>query len=213
MSGGAGTTGDAVQLSLLQGFGQPKRPRGTSAAAAENPVAQVLIESPLPHLDRSFDYLVPEELAAGAVPGARVKARFGGQEVSGYITARKAEAPEGVRLVALSKVVSPQPVLTPGLLRLATAVAERYAGTVSDVVRAAVPPRVARVDQEFADRAQAVQEVPGALPAAKVDASCYAGYRSGPAFLGHLAAGQSPRAVLTSHRSYGPAAWPVQVAA
>jgi primosomal protein N' (replication factor Y) (superfamily II helicase) len=131
--------GDAVQLSLLHGFGQPARPQGTSPAAVQNPVAQVLVESALPHLDRSFDYLVPEELSAAAVPGARVKVRFAGQDLAGYITARKAEAPEGVRLLALAKVVSPQPVLTPALLRLAAAVAERYAGTVSDVVRAAVP--------------------------------------------------------------------------
>ncbi|MCG2624657.1 primosomal protein N' [Arthrobacter sp. I2-34] len=211
MGGNSGDAGDNVQLSLLQGFGQPARPQGTSPAAAVDPVAQVLIESPLPHLDREFDYLVPEELSAAAVPGARIKARFGGQELAGYITARKAEAPEGVRLVALSKVVSPQPVLTPGLLRLATAVAERYAGNVSDVVRAAVPPRVAKVDQEFAGRGPGPVEAAAAAPA--VDASCFAGYRSGPAFLSHLAAGESPRAVLTSHRSYGPAAWPAQVAA
>ncbi|NKX54049.1 primosomal protein N' [Arthrobacter mobilis] len=217
MAAGSGQSGDPVQLSLLQGFGQPKRPRGTSAAAAHDPVAQVLVESPLPHLDRFFDYLVPEELSVAAVPGARIKARFGSQELPGYITARKAEAAEGVRLVALTKVVSPQPVLTAGLLRLATAVAERYAGTVSDVLRAAVPPRVARVDQEFAGRGPdpagaggASAAVPG-LPA--VDASCFAGYPSGAAFLAHLAAGECPRAVLTSHRSYGPAGWPAQVAA
>lgn len=204
--------GDPVQLSLLQGFGQPARARGTSPAAAADPVAQVLVESPLPHLDRFFDYLVPEELADAAVPGARVKARFAGQELAGYITGRRAEAPEGVRLVPLSKVVSPQPVLTPGLLRLATAVAERYAGTVSDVVRAAVPPRVAKVDQEFAGR-EAAAASPAVLPAPVVDASCFAGYTSGPAYLAHLAAGESPRAVLTSHRSYGPAAWTAQVAA
>ena len=77
---------DPHQLSLLQGFGAPKKVPGTSPAAATNPVAQVLIETSLPHLDRIFDYLVPETLDAEAVPGARVKARFGGQEMSGFIT-------------------------------------------------------------------------------------------------------------------------------
>ncbi|MGM0930698.1 MAG: primosomal protein N' [Actinomycetota bacterium] len=143
---------DPHQLSLLQGFGAPKNAPGTSPAAATDPVAQVLIETSLPHLDRIFDYLVPETLDAEAVPGARVKARFGGQEMSGFITRRTSEAPAGVKLAPLAKVVSAQPVLTNELLRLATAVAERYAGNVSDVLRAAIPARVAKVDKEFAAR-------------------------------------------------------------
>ena len=36
-------------------------------------VARVLIDSPLPQLDRLFDYEVPEALAAQAMPGVRVK--------------------------------------------------------------------------------------------------------------------------------------------
>ena len=143
---------DPHQLSLLQGFNAPKQAPGTSPAAATDPVAQVLIETSLPHLDRIFDYLVPENLDDDAVPGARVKARFGGQEMSGYITRRTSEVPEGVKLAPLAKVVSAQPVLTEELLRLATSVAERYAGNVSDVLRAAIPPRVAKVDKEFAAR-------------------------------------------------------------
>ncbi len=210
---------DPHQLSLLQGFGAPKKVPGTSPAAATNPVAQVLIETSLPHLDRIFDYLVPETLDADAVPGARVKARFGGQEMSGFITRRTSEAPEGVKLAPLAKVVSAQPVLTDELLQLATAVAERYAGNVSDVLRAAIPARVAKVDKEFAaresepnasdtslsDGATSPEPSPGA-------AEAYAGYEGAGDYLAQLAAGAAPRAVLASHKSYGPASWAAQVA-
>lgn len=253
---------DPHQLSLLQGFGAPKKAPGTSPAAATNPVAQVLIETSLPHLDRIFDYLVPETLDAEAVPGARVKARFGGQEMSGFITRRTSEAPEGVKLAPLAKVVSAQPVLSDELLQLATAVAERYAGNVSDVLRAAIPARVAKVDKEFADRepGAALPEASAGAPEAKgapmagssapdvseaeaaephplpadaagpsepspgaADAagstepspgavSAYAGYEGAGDFLAQLAAGAAPRAVLASHKSYGPASWAAQVA-
>ena len=228
----------AVQLSLLQGFGAPAKPRGTTQPAGQDPVAEVLIESALPHLDRGFDYLVPAELAADAVPGARIKARFGAQEVTGYITRRKAEAAEGIKLSRLAKVVSPQPVLTPEVLQLAQAIARRYAGTVSDVVRAAVPPRVARVDKEFLSAAQgpgaqtgtttnvpdasntadaldpAVRETPGAETGeAPNPAEAFAGYPAAGAFLAHLAAGGSPRAVLSAHKSYGAASWAAQLSA
>ncbi|UNK44353.1 primosomal protein N' [Arthrobacter sulfonylureivorans] len=210
---------DPHQLSLLQGFGTPKNAPGTSPAAATNPVAQVLIETSLPHLDRIFDYVVPEALDAEAVPGARVKARFGGQEMSGFITRRTSNAPEGVKLAPLAKVVSAQPVLTDELLRLATAVAERYAGNVSDVLRAAIPARVAKVDKEFAAR----PEQPVAPDATSADgagypepsagaAEAYAGYEGAGDFLAQLAAGAAPRAVLASHKSYGRASWAAQVA-
>jgi primosomal protein N' (replication factor Y) len=42
--------------------------------------------------------------------------------------------------------------------------------------------------------------------------SAWATYRNGPAFIGHLAAGESPRAVLTALQGYGSGGWPRMVA-
>jgi len=139
--------------------------------------------------------------------------------MSGFITRRTSEAPEGVKLAPLAKVVSAQPVLTDELLQLATAVAERYAGNVSDVLRAAIPARVAKVDKEFAAR-ESEPVAPAAAPADAAGlsepspgaAEAYAGYEGAGDFLAQLAAGAAPRAVLASHKSYGPASWAAQVA-
>ena len=46
----------------------------------DSPVARVLLDSPLPHLDRLFDYRVPPDLDTAAAVGTRVTVRFGGQE-------------------------------------------------------------------------------------------------------------------------------------
>ena len=50
-------------------------------------VARVLIDSPLPQLDRLFDYAIPPALRADAVPGVRVKVplRTAGRVVEGYL--------------------------------------------------------------------------------------------------------------------------------
>ena len=58
--GDGSATEEPLQLSLLQGFpaGRPQSPGGP-ALAHLLPVARVLIESSLPHLDRPFDYSVP----------------------------------------------------------------------------------------------------------------------------------------------------------
>lgn len=201
-------TDSAVQPSLLQGF--PARPAPDGLALAGHlPVARVLVESSLPHLDRPFDYAVPASLDESARPGVRVKVKFNGQDLGGYLLERLAASDAGHALVPLAKVVSPVPVLTPAVRRLADAVAARYAGTASDVLRLAVPPRVAKLEKDYpASVAPAAEPTEtGGLPRSAAP-SGWTGYRAGPAFLRHLAAGGSPRAVLNPLQGYGPAGWP-----
>lgn len=53
-------------------------------------VARVLIDSPLPQLNRLFDYAIPAELDAHALPGVRVKVplRSAGRMVEGWLVER-----------------------------------------------------------------------------------------------------------------------------
>ncbi|MFG3699306.1 primosomal protein N' [Micromonospora sp. NPDC047620] len=120
---------------------------------------------PLAHLDRPFDYLVPAELDADAVPGTRVKVRFAGQLVDGWLLERADDSGHTGRLAYLEKVVSPEPVLAPEVARLARAVADRYAGSLADVLRLAVPPRHARVEKDVRARDAAVPAGDGPVPA------------------------------------------------
>ncbi|MFP5311742.1 MAG: primosomal protein N', partial [Actinomycetes bacterium] len=197
----------SVQPSLLQGFPTRTLPHGL-ALAADLPVARVLVESSLPHLDRPFDYAVPAELDQAARPGVRVKVKFNGQDLSGFLLERLAESDAGHTLVPLAKVVSPVPELTPPVRDLAAAVAARYAGTVSDVLRLAVPPRVAGLEKDYPGSLgtgeAAVEPAASGTPAV----SAWAAYRTGAAFLGHLSSGGSPRAVVNPLQGYGPAGWP-----
>ena len=62
--------------------------RGGKVAAESLPVARVAVDVSLPHLDRPFDYLVPEKLSAAAVPGCRVRVRFAGRLTGGYLLQR-----------------------------------------------------------------------------------------------------------------------------
>jgi primosomal protein N' (replication factor Y) len=106
----------------------------------------VAVDVPLPHLDRMFDYLVPESMADSAVPGCRVRVRFSGQLVGGYLIGRAETTEHPGRLAFLHRVVSPEPVLTADIAGLARAVADRYGGTLADVLRLAIPPRHAAAE-------------------------------------------------------------------
>jgi primosomal protein N' (replication factor Y) len=111
-------------------------------------VARVAVDVSLAHLDRPFDYLVPESMSHMAVPGCRVRVRFAGRQVDGFILDRREASGHGGTLTPLTRVVSAESVLAPEVARLAELVAERYAGTTADVLRLAVPPRHARAERE-----------------------------------------------------------------
>ncbi|MFG1991259.1 hypothetical protein ACGFJ7_14915, partial [Actinoplanes sp. NPDC048988] len=125
-----------------------KGTRADRTPAETLPVARVCVDVPLPHLDRLFDYLVASTDDEAAQPGVRVKVRFAGQLVSGFLLERAETSPHGGKLAYLDKVVSPEQVLDPEITRLARAIADRYAGNLCDVLRLAVPPRHARVEAQ-----------------------------------------------------------------
>ncbi|MBY4402505.1 primosomal protein N' [Rhodococcus fascians] len=143
---------------------------------------------PLPHLDREFDYLVPEDASDDAQPGVRVRVRFAGRLVDGFVLARLAETDHPGRLGWLDRVVSAERVLTPEIAELVSAVADRYAGTRADVLRLAVPARHARVE---AEPPPVVDEA--AEPV--VDRTGWAAYTHGSNFLDALGEHRVPRAV------------------
>jgi primosomal protein N' (replication factor Y) len=120
--------------------------------AAAGRVARVVLDSPLPQLDHYFDYAVPDDLVAEAVPGVRVRVplRTAGRIADGYLV-ELAEPGDGFdgTLSPLDAVVSPVPVLTPGVWRLARRLADRSAGTASDILRLAVPSRMVRAEKAW----------------------------------------------------------------
>ncbi len=190
--------------------GRRAAPLGAQEIAEQAPVARCVLDLQPAHLDREYDYLVPASAAGDAVPGARVRVRFGPQEVGGYVVARADSSDHEGRLVPLRRVVSPDPVLAPEVLALARRVAERYAGTLADVLRLAVPPRHARVEKEVLAAAADAGERPVAhVPVGGTDpagADEWAPYRGGDAFCRHVLAGQAPRAVWTALPGLAPAA-------
>lgn len=125
---------------------------GTVTPHPARPIARVLPLLEPAHLDRDFDYLVPAEFDEIAQPGVRVRVRFSGRLVDGYILERLEKSPHTGKLIRLDRVVSAERVLTPEILRLVTAVAARYAGTRADVLRLAIPPRHAKVEAEGIDQ-------------------------------------------------------------
>jgi primosomal protein N' (replication factor Y) len=188
------------------------KPSKDQAVSDRLPVARVAVDISLAHLDRPFDYLVPARLDEAAVPGCRVRVRFAGQLVDGYLLDRADTSEHQGRLACLERVISPEPVLTPEIFNLARAVADRYAGTLADVLRLAIPPRHATAEKQAP---AALPDPPGpaagpddaglapapdatAVPTDLPAPGSWTRYSAGPAFLAALAEGRPVRAAWSA---------------
>ncbi|WP_456093703.1 primosomal protein N' family DNA-binding protein, partial [Nostocoides japonicum] len=195
-----------------------RRARAAARAtlAADRPVARVLVDTGLAHLDRTFDYSVPASLEEQAVPGARVKVRFAGRDLDGFVVERTDRADHDGRLQPLRRVVSSEPVLTPHLLAVAERLAAASAGTVGDVLRLAIPPRHATAEKALDRQEAGADTVSGAgdPPTARREGSAWEPYPAAGAFLGHVGSGGAPGASWLALPSVTDAArdWPAAFA-
>ena len=158
--------------------------------AEVDPVARLMVDVALPHLDRPFDYAVPAELDELVVPGARVRVRFAGRLVDAYVLERGARTDHAGALAMIERAVGGEPVLTAETSALFRAVADRWAGNFVDVVRLGVPSRHA-----------AAEAAPEGVPLAPPRVSGTPGlsrYRAGSAFLKAIGDGRAARAAWSA---------------
>ena len=91
-------------------------------------------------IDKPYSYLVPESLAAAAVPGVRVMVPFGrgNKESEGLILARVQE-PKLPGSKAIRQILDPEPVLDKAGIDLALWMRGRYFCTVFETVKTILP--------------------------------------------------------------------------
>ncbi|MBQ3357622.1 MAG: primosomal protein N' [Microbacterium sp.] len=145
-------------------------------SAESRRIARVLLDSPLPQLDRLFDYAVPAELGDVA-PGVRVKVplRTAGRVIDGYVVEVGTEDDADRPLSEVDTVVSSVQVLPERLHRLARAVADRAAGSASDILRLVIPKRQVRVEKAWTADSSPFEPSAEVVAAAEAVVSLYDG--------------------------------------
>ena len=122
-----------------------------SAAAGGPPAAparyaQVIVDVEPGHLDRPFDYAVPDDWDVAF--GQQVAVSFSGRRRTGWVVglSDRSEA-DPARIKPLAAIRGPLPRFDADDLRLYRWVAARWGGTLASVLRHALPRRVAAVDK------------------------------------------------------------------
>ncbi|MDR7329410.1 primosomal protein N' [Corynebacterium guangdongense] len=167
---------------------EPRDP-STPLSAASRPVARVLPLLGLPHLDRSFDYLVKAEQDEAARPGTKVRIRFSGRLVDAVLLERRSTTDHGGRLSYLDRVISEEVVYPERISTLVEQLANRYGATRSDLIRAAIPARHAGA--EDSDTRTPWEELG---ETSEPDLSAWASYEFGQSFVDAVLAGTTARA-------------------
>ena len=127
-------------------------PAASGPVATELPFARIWVDTGVFHLDTPYDYAVPEKFSDMVTTGIRVQVPFGSREVEGLVIERIAAPSITNTLKSITKVLSPHPVATTKSLELIAQCASRWATNPWDVIRSAIPPRVAAVDKSFVPR-------------------------------------------------------------
>lgn len=139
-------------------------------------IARVLLESPLPQLDRLFDYAIPDELGeVGTGVRVRVPLRTAGRVVDAYVVELDIENDADRPLSEIESIVSPVAVLSDRLYRLARRAADRAAGSASDILRLVIPKRQVRVEKAWTNDAPPVRPSDAARDAARGVIDAYDG--------------------------------------
>ena len=122
--------------------------RGEGTACAHLPVARLWVDTGLSHLEPTYDYLVPQSLDADVSVGVKVLVDFAGRKVDGFVIERINSSSVG-NLKFIEKVTSPVPLLTAEVMELVSAVARRWGSIPSEILTAAIPPRVMATEKGF----------------------------------------------------------------
>jgi primosomal protein N' (replication factor Y) (superfamily II helicase) len=80
-------------------------------------IASVIVDVPAKQTDKTFDYLIPENLESVIVPGVRVNVPFGPRNIQGFVTGIKTES-EFKKLKEIAGALDLKPVLNKELLLL-----------------------------------------------------------------------------------------------
>ena len=114
-------------------------------------IARIAIDSPLPSLDRLFDYSVSPELASSINVGCRVRVALGRSKklLDGFVIELTNESHFDGKLAEVAELVSSVPVLAPNIYALLRQLSDRQATALGDTLSGALPRRSVAVEKKF----------------------------------------------------------------
>jgi primosomal protein N' (replication factor Y) len=124
-----------------------RAPQPAGPAASDLPVASVWVDTAIPTLTDPFSYLIPEKLSSQISIGSRVQVPFKDKNLEGIVIDRTALTSDSRELRSIYKLLGEYPVASAETIELISLTASFWGGSPYDVIRSAIPPRVAGAEK------------------------------------------------------------------
>ena len=111
------------------------------------PVASVLVETPVSHLEGIYDYLIPQHLSESATVGSKVLVEFGKGNTEGLLVGRKAKSDQSIRLKPILDLASPSGLVSLDLIKHIELTRNRFGGSFWSILKSAIPSRVIKEEK------------------------------------------------------------------
>jgi len=118
-------------------------------AANDLPIATIWVDSGIATLNEPFSYLIPEKLSSQIQIGSRVQVPFKDKHLEGIVIARSTDTSEFRELKSIYKLLGEFPIASEETLELISLTANYWGGSPYDVIRSAIPPRVATAERDL----------------------------------------------------------------
>jgi len=126
-----------------------RAPQPPGPAADDLPVASVWVDTAITTLTEPFSYLIPEKLSSQIRIGSRVQVPFKDRHLEGIVIDRTALTTDARELKSVYKLLGEFPVASQATIELISLTANFWGGSPYDVIRSAIPPRVAAAEKDL----------------------------------------------------------------
>jgi primosomal protein N' (replication factor Y) len=124
-----------------------RAPQPAGPPASDLPVASVWVDTGIPTLVEPFSYMIPEKLSSQISIGSRVQVPFKDKHLEGIVIDRTSLTDDARELKSIYKLLGEFPVASGETLELISLTASYWGGSPYDVIRSAIPPRVASAEK------------------------------------------------------------------
>ena len=124
-----------------------RAPQPAGPSASDLPVALVWVDTAIPTLMDPFSYLIPEKISSQISIGSRVQVPFKDKYLEGIVIDRTALTSDSRDLKSIYKLLGEYPVASAETIELISLTASFWGGPPYDVIRSAIPPRVASAEK------------------------------------------------------------------
>ena len=116
-----------------------KRERVEEKLLLSQSVVDLLVDTPVPHLDQLYTYSVPESFEQQIDFGIFVGIEFNGRPTTGVVIAKREQRASDTKLSPIRQIISSQTMLTTWQWQFISSVAEYFMVSRSDILRFAIP--------------------------------------------------------------------------